>query len=288
MARGRTLQPGQPFLKWAGGKRKLLPQLTALLPERIGTYHEPFVGGGALFFSLAVDQARRFESACIADGNQRLMRCYRAVRDDVDQVIALLQVHAQAHAKEYFYALREVPPDPESDTFVAAWLIYFNRTAYNGLYRVNSKNKFNVPFGRYKNPRICNEPHLRACSELLQGTSAEHEPFDAVLERAVAGDAVYFDPPYVPLTGTAHFTSYTQGGFGPEDQVHLRNVAVQLAERGVFVMLSNHDTPWVRELYDEEHFELHVVSVPRAINSKADKRGSVNELIIVAKVKTAG
>ena len=283
MARRTTLQPGDPFLKWAGGKRKLLPKLLSFLPERIGTYHEPFMGGGALFFALAAQQPRRFEAACIADGNQRLMRCYRAVRDEVDQVIALLRGHAQAHSKDYFYALRDVPPDPESDAYVASWLVYFNRTAFNGLYRVNSKNKFNVPFGSYKNPRICNEPHLRACSALLQGVVAEHEPFDAVLERAVAGDAVYFDPPYVGLSDTANFTSYTKSGFGPEDQVHLRDVAVQLAERDVFVMLSNHDTPWVRELYDEARFELHPVQVARSINSKASKRGAVGELIILAR-----
>ncbi len=283
MARGRTLQPGDPFLKWAGGKRKLVPQLLALLPDRFGTYHEPFVGGGALFFALGAQSPRRFEAACIADGNERLMRCYRAVRDDVDQVIALLRGHASAHCKDYYYALRATPVDQADDTVVAAWLAYFNRTAFNGLYRVNSKNKFNVPFGRYANPRICNEEHLRACSGLLQRVQVGHEPFDAVLDRARPGDAVYFDPPYVPLTDTAYFTSYTKGGFGPDDQIHLRDVAVELAGRGVRVVLSNHDTPWVRELYDEDRFELHVVPVARSINSKASKRGAVNELIIVAK-----
>jgi len=277
------MKPGDPFLKWAGGKRKVVPHLRPLLPERFGTYHEPFVGGGALFFDLAAAAAPPMERVVLCDGNQRLMRCYRAVRDDVDQVIRLLELYTAAHSKDFFYAFRSTDIDSGTDYEVAAWLVYLNRTAFNGLYRVNQKGGFNVPFGKYVNPIICHDEHLRACSALLQDVELNHESFEAVLERAKPGDAVYFDPPYMPLTETAQFTSYTSGGFGYDDQVRLRDVALELAGAGVRVLLSNHDTPKVRELYSEERFELHVVPVARAINSRGSKRGKVDELVIVAR-----
>ena len=283
MARGRSMKPGDPFLKWAGGKRKVVPHLLELLPERCGCFHEPFMGGGALFFSLAAAKPRLFDRAVVADGNERLMRCYRAVRDEVEQVIRLLEVYQAAHSEEFFYKLRASDIDQGCDYEVAAWLIYFNRTAFNGLYRVNSRGGFNVPFGRYKAPVICHAEHLRVCSELLHGVGIEHEGFDAVAERATSGDVVYFDPPYVPLSDTASFTAYTRAGFGPDDQLRLRDLAIELASGGVTVLLSNHDTPEVRELYGPEHFDLRVVPVARAINSKGTKRGKVDELVIVAR-----
>jgi DNA adenine methylase len=283
MARGQTLQPGDPFLKWAGGKRKVVPHLLELMPERCGTYHEPFVGGGALFFRLAVSQPRPFAAAVLGDGNQRLIRCYRALRDEVEQVIRLLEVYQAAHSEDFFYKLRASDIDAGTDYEVAAWLVYLNRTAFNGLYRVNRRGGFNVPFGRYKDPVVCHAEHLRACSELLQGVVLNDEGFDAVLGRARPGDLVYFDPPYVPLSSTASFTGYTRAGFGPDDQLRLRDLAIELASGGVTVLLSNHDTPEVRELYGAEHFVLRVVPVPRAINSKGGKRGKVDELVIVAR-----
>ncbi len=288
MARRRSLEPGEPFLKWAGGKRKVVPHLLELLPERFGSYHEPFLGGGALFFNLAAGQPRRFDAAWLGDGNERLMRCYRAVRDDVEQVIRLLEIYSAGHSEPFFYALRGTDIDRGTDYEVAAWLIYLNRTAFNGLYRVNSKGGFNVPFGRYNAPVVCHEEHLRACAALLRGTQLRAEGFESVLGRASEGDVVYFDPPYVPLSETAQFTSYTRGGFGPEEQIRLRDVALELAARGVNVLLSNHDVPAVRELYDEERFSLRVVPVARAINSKGGKRGKVDELVIVARPSRAG
>lgn len=288
MARRRTLKPGDPFLKWAGGKRKVVPHLRALMPADFGRYHEPFVGGGALFFTLAALSDPPFAGAVLGDGNQRLMRCYRAVRDEVDQVIRVLELHAIAHSKEYFYALRAGDIDGACDVQVAAWLIYLNRTAFNGLYRVNSSGGFNVPFGKYVDPVICHADHLRACSALLQGVELEHEGFEAVVGRAQSGDVVYFDPPYVPLSETAAFTSYTRGGFGLDDQLRLRDVALELAERDVCVLLSNHDTPKVRELYPADRFELRVVPVARAINSQGGKRGKVDELVILARGSRAG
>jgi DNA adenine methylase len=288
MARRRSMTPGDPFLKWAGGKRKVVPHLREHVPSKVGTYHEPFLGGGALFFRLAALGRPPFTSAALGDGNERLMRCYRAVQADVDQVIRLLDLYTAAHSEPFFYALRSMDVDTGTDYEVAAWLIYLNRTAFNGLYRVNSKGAFNVPFGKYKDPIVCHDEHLRRCSELLQGVQLRHEGFEAVLERAVPGDLVYFDPPYVPRSNTASFTAYTRGGFGPEQQARLRDVAAQLAERDVKVILSNHDVPEVRELYDAARFRLQVVPVARAINSRGDKRGKVDELVIVARGGAAG
>ncbi|MFH1468192.1 MAG: DNA adenine methylase [Pseudomonadota bacterium] len=275
--------PGDPFVKWAGGKRTVVPFLRPHLPRRLRTYHEPFVGGGALFFALAADEPRSFVSAQLSDLNPRLVRTYTSVRDHVEELIEALMVHAERDSEEYFYSVRQQPIDQRSDVEVAAWLLYMNRAAFNGLYRVNSKGIFNVPYGRYANPTICPAKHLRACSAFLQGVQIAHEPFTAVQERAREGDAVYFDPPYVPLSTTASFTAYTREGFGPDDQRALRDLSVALAARGVRVILSNHDTPDVRALYDEEHFTLEVVPVVRAINSKGSGRGAVAELVIVAK-----
>ncbi len=283
MVRGSSMKPGDPFLKWAGGKRKVVPHLRAHLPARFGCYHEPFVGGGALFFQLAALLKPPFTGVVLGDGNERLVRCYRAVRDNVEQVIRILELYTVSHCEEFFYALRAMDIDGAGDHEVAAWLIYLNRTAFNGLYRVNSRGGFNVPFGKYVNPTICNADHLRACAALLQGVQIEHEGFEAVLGRAQPGDLVYFDPPYVPLSKTASFTGYTRGGFGPAQQEQLRDVALELAGRGVCVLLSNHDTPEVRELYPAKQFQLRVVPVARAINSKGTKRGKVDELVIVAR-----
>jgi DNA adenine methylase len=288
MARRSTLKPGDPFLKWAGGKRKVVPHLLERLPARLGRYHEPFLGGGALFFRLATRSPTPFEGAVLGDGNERLMRCYRAVQGDVEQVIRLLGLYQAAHSEDFFYAFRGTDIDGGTDYEVAAWLIYLNRTAFNGLYRVNSKGGFNVPFGRYKAPVVCHAEHLRACAGLLRGVELPCEDFRAVGERVRPGDVVYFDPPYVPLSETASFTGYTSGGFGPDEQGALRDLALELAERGATVLLSNHDTAEVRELYPAELFERFVVAVPRAINSKAAKRGAVDELVIVARGKRTG
>jgi DNA adenine methylase len=244
----------------------LLPHV----PRSFGTYHEPFVGGGALFF--AVRPAR----AVLSDNNARLVRTWRGVRDRVEDLIRLLKTYP--HDKKFFLEMRERDIDAASDVEVAAWFIYLNRTAFNGLYRVNSKNKYNVPFGRYVNPTICDEPTLRACSRALRGASIEHEDFEAVLARAKAGDFVYFDPPYVPLSATSDFTSYTAEGFSAEDQRRLRDVARTLKERGVHVLLSNSSAEFVRDLY--EGFHVEEVAATRYVNCQADGRGPVVELVI--------
>lgn len=269
----------RPFLKWAGGKRRVLPMLIDKAPHHWRHYHEPFMGGGALFFSLASQKPRPAGWANISDQNERLVRTFLSVRDHVEDLIGHLHEHAEQHGREHFNALRAQDIDSATDVEVAAWMIYLNRTGFNGLYRVNKKGKFNVPFGRHKNPTICDERNLRACSAALAGVQIRCEGFDAVLERAVADDFVYFDPPYVPASKTASFTAYTAEGFTNHDQERLRDVARLLKQADVQVMLSNSDVPRVRKLYTPG-FRKHTIEVKRAINAKASTRGKVGELII--------
>jgi DNA adenine methylase len=261
----------RPFLKWAGGKRQLLPALLAHAPPRRGGYFEPFVGGGALFFAL------RPKRAVLADVNTRLIRAYRGVRGAVDEVIRLLRSYP--HDPAFFYRFREADIDDATDAEVAAWVIYLNKTGFNGLYRVNRENRFNVPFGRYDNPTICDEPTLRACAAALAHAALRVGDFEAIVAEAKAGDFVYFDPPYVPLSATSSFTSYTSKGFGTEEQKRLRDTARRLKERGVRVLLSNSSAPAVRKLY-AKGFDVVEVSATRAVNSKATGRGPIAELII--------
>lgn len=261
----------RPFLKWAGGKRQLLPALLRHAPTDPARYFEPFVGGGALFFAL------RPKKAILADVNTRLIRAYRGVRKDVDKVIRLLKTYR--HDPKFFYEFREANIDDGTDVEVAAWFIYLNRTGFNGLYRVNRENRFNVPFGRYANPTICDEPTLRVCSAALARADLRVEDFEAAVARAKEGDFVYFDPPYVPLSTTSSFTSYTSVGFGGTEQKRLRDTARRLKERGVRVLLSNSSAPFVRELY-ADGFTITEVSATRLVNSRATARGAIVELLI--------
>ena len=270
----------KPFIKWVGGKRRLVPELLRQAPEDFGRYHEPFVGGGALFFGLAEEHAGRERWASLSDTNLRLVRTYRAVRDDVEGLIARLRDYAEAHDKDQYYAVRALDVDRmEHDADVAAWFIYLNKTGFNGLYRVNRKGDFNVPMGRYKNPNICDGDNLRACSRALHGVDIRQEGFERAAARAVAGDFLYFDPPYVPASATANFTAYTSDGFGYAEQERLRDVARDLKSRGARVILSNSDTPPVRSLY-QRGFAKRQVMMTRAVNSRASKRGGVPELLI--------
>jgi len=261
----------RPFVKWAGGKRQLLPSLIRHAPSTFGTYFEPFVGGGALFF------ASRPKRAVLADVNERLIRTYKGVRDDVESVIQLLKKYP--HDTQFFYRLRDADIDSASDAEVAAWFIYLNKTGFNGLYRVNRENRFNVPFGRYTNPNICDESTLRACAAALADADFLVADFEVVVSKAKKGDFVYFDPPYVPVSETSYFTSYTSDGFGAQNQTRLRNVALNLKRRGVHVLLSNSSAPFVKTLY-KDAFELIEVAATRLVNSKATARGAVVELLI--------
>jgi len=265
----------QPFLKWAGGKRHLIAQMLPHLPERFGRYHEPFLGGGALFFFLSRRLGRRH--AFLADSNPRLVRTYLGLRDDPERVMRLLKSYP--HDRQFFLEMRAQPVDQLSNAEIAAWLIYLNKTAYNGLYRVNSRNVFNVPFGDYVRPKICDEPTLRACAASLRRARIEQLDFEAAALRAEPGDLVYFDPPYVPLSSTSSFTSYTSQGFGPEDHRRLRDLALLLKERGVSVLVSNSSARSVRGLY-AEGFVLTRLSARRSINSRIDQRGRISELLM--------
>ncbi|MCA9905712.1 MAG: DNA adenine methylase [Anaerolineae bacterium] len=264
----------RPVLKWAGGKGRLLPELLRRLPTRFARYHEPFVGGGALFFKLASHQ--RITQATFSDINPALIEVYIALRDCVDAVIDILKRHYYDEA--YYYAMRALDPAKLSLAERAARIIFLNKTCYNGLYRENRSGQFNVPFGRYKNPTICDEPNLRAASGLLQGVDLEQRHFATVLDTAQPGDFVYFDPPYHPLSSTSNFTAYSKYGFSEQDQVQLRDTFAELTRRGVRAMLSNSSAPLIYDLY--QPYAIHTVYAARAINSKAAARGKIAEVIV--------
>ncbi len=268
----------RPIVKWAGGKTRLLASLVPHVPKRMRTYAEPFMGGAALFFSLAAETPRRFERAILCDANTELVACYRAVKENVDAVIDALG--AYKYERKLYYATRDRDTAKMSDTERAARLIFLNRTCYNGLWRVNAKGKFNVPFGRYRAPRICDPDALRAASLALACASIHAGDFTSATKDLGAKDFVYFDPPYVPVSKTADFTSYAAGGFRADDQARLVDEIKRLRRAGTRVVLSNADTPETRALYKE--FRTHFVSAPRPINSDKTKRGHARELVVVA------
>ncbi|MGI8500190.1 MAG: DNA adenine methylase, partial [Hassallia sp.] len=260
----------RPFLKWAGGKSKLIQQYLTYLPSKntYKNYYEPFLGGGAVFFHLQPS------NAILTDINAELITTYRCVRDNVEELIFLLKEHESKHSKDYYYSVRANPG--KSDLENAARLIYLNKTCFNGLYRVNSQNKFNVPLGKYKNPNICPEDLLIAASEALYQAEIKQANFTEILNHATnSDDFVYFDPPYYPISKTSYFTSYTNYSFEENQQIQLRDIFVKLSERDVMVMLSNSDCEFIRNLYS--NFNIYTISATRAINSNAKKRGKINE-----------
>jgi DNA adenine methylase len=275
-ANGRYALP-RPFLKWVGGKGQLMPELMKRVEMvgDFGRYHEPFLGGGALFFELYRAGALK-KQAYLSDNNPRLIEAYEGVRDHVDEVIDLLQRHAKRHSEEHFYRVRaKVPPTlPER----AARVIYLNKTCYNGLYRENSKGEFNSPFGRYKKPVICDEDNLRAASKALKKAKIESRHFQTVANVAERGDLVYFDPPYHPVSETSSFQGYHKGAFGEDSQRLLSEVYAKLATKDVHVLLSNSMTDLVQTLY--KGFTIDTVHAARAMNSRADRRGKVREALV--------
>lgn len=267
----------RPFVKWAGGKSQLLPQLADFYPRKdsVDRYIEPFLGSGAVFFHVkAVVEPRH---ALLWDNNQELIDTFVAVRDNVEEVIRLLRVHERKHCKAYFLAMRTRLCRKLPD--IAARLIYLNKTCFNGLYRVNGSGDFNVPFGRYPKPSILNVEGLHRASATLAGVEIEQEDFKMLLVEARKRDFIYFDPPYHPRSKTASFTSYTKDAFGEKDQRALAKVYRGLDEKGCMLMLSNSDTPLVRELYRD--FEIREVSARRRINSRSDRRGPICELVVL-------
>jgi DNA adenine methylase len=270
------VEPASPIVKWVGGKSRLLPELLARLPSRWNRYYEPFAGGAALFFRLAP------RAAVLADRNPDLIAAYRAVATDADAVIRRLELHRQHHDERHYYAVRERWNDPSVSWSLvdrAATFIYLNKTCYNGLWRVNRAGAFNVPAGRYVDPPICAPAALRAAAGLLARAELRCGDYQDAVSDAGPGDLVYFDPPYDPVTETARFTSYTDGGFGPDDQRALAQLARRLVERGCRVVLSNSDTPFIRSLY--AGLRIDRVHCARAINCKATRRGEVAEVIVL-------
>ncbi len=261
----------RPFLKWAGGKGQLLTELRAVVPARSARYFEPFLGGGALFFDLLPAKG------VLSDVNAEIIDCYLAVRDHVEELIRALGAHR--YDPEHYYKMREVEPFGLPLVERAARTIFLNKTGFNGLYRVNRSGKFNVPFGRYANPVICDERNLRACSRALSDVELAVCDFEVAVAGARRGDFVYFDPPYVPISRTSTFTAYAPRGFGPEEQVRLSKVFRRLTERGVCVVLSNSDVPEVRDLY--AGYTIRAVKAARSINSKTSRRGPVCELVVL-------
>jgi DNA adenine methylase len=273
-----------PFVKWAGGKGQLLKQLAPYLPERFGRYVEPFVGGGAVFFHLYRQGRLDGRDVVLIDRLEELIDCYRIVRDEVGALLAALEPHEAAKLdRDHYYRVRAWDRQPgygeRARVERAARFIYLNRTCYNGLYRVNRKGQFNVPMGRYRNPTVRDVDRLRAASTALQGVTLLADDFCRCLDVAEAGDLVYFDPPYQPLSQTANFTAYTAGDFGEDDQWRLAEVFRELDARGCRLLLNNSDTPSIRRLYDG--YEQIRLFASRPINSKTSRRGAVAELLIV-------
>ncbi|MBW4595556.1 MAG: DNA adenine methylase [Brasilonema angustatum HA4187-MV1] len=265
----------RPFLKWAGGKSRLIPRYDTYFPNEFQNYYEPFLGGGAVFFYLYT----RPKQAILTDINSELINTYDCVKNHLDELINILQYHEKQHNKDYYYQMRTTVED--SEVKKAARLIYLNKTCFNGLYRENSKGKFNVPMGRYKKPNICDSSSLRSASLALQSAEIKVRGFEEVLDDASnEDDFIYFDPPYYPVSTTSNFTSYSRYSFHEKEQNKLREVFGELAKRGVKVMLSNSDTSFIRELYKD--FHIHTVLAGRSINSNAKKRGVINELLITS------
>ena len=294
-------RPAGPVLKWVGGKRQLLAQLRPFFPPRVARYHEPFFGSGAVFFDLCAQQQVDAADANLSDDNADLIGTYLRLRDATATLIAELETLAAGHAREtrgHYYRVRDEwfnpgraewladGGDPEQyPVRLAAMLLYLNRTGYNGLFRLNASGEFNVPAGRYDSPRVVNVERLRAAATLLSRATLTCAGFQAALQRVRAGDVVYLDPPYAPLSRTANFRSYTAKGFDAGDQAQLRDEVVRLAEAGVHVVLSNSTAPDVVALYEDRRVQraglrCYRVQARRAINTVAAGRGVIDELVV--------
>jgi DNA adenine methylase len=287
---------GRPLLKWAGGKRQLLPALRGFYPVAFKRYIEPFFGSGAVFFDLHAVGRLEGKRAWLVDDNADLIGCYRMLISRTDEVIAELRQLAAAHGargSDFYYEVRDTRFNPmraSSGAYtpeLAAMLIYLNRTGFNGLFRLNKAGEFNVPAGRYANPRIVDEMHLQQVATALRtrGVTLVHGSFDGALAEAGKGDFIYCDPPYAPLSRTACFANYTAKGFTIHDQTRLQQALVAAAERGAHVVLSNSSAADIERLYstsDARRAQLRIerVNARRAINSRAESRGPVTEFVI--------
>lgn len=265
-----------PFLKWVGGKRQLMPEIKALLPKQYSTYYEPFVGGGAVLFSVQP------KKAVINDFNEELINTYQVIKNSPHELIKNLAKHL--NEPDYFYQIRELDRSSDfkrlTDIERASRLIYLNKTCYNGLYRVNQAGEFNTPFGRYKNPNIVNQITIEAVSNYLNQNqvSIVHGDFEDSLRNIRKGAFVYFDPPYDPISKSSNFTGYVQGGFDGFEQERLKALCDKLHDRGVKFMLSNSSTPLIKSLYKD--YQINTVKANRTINAVASSRGAVDEVLV--------
>lgn len=280
-SKNNAAAPG-PFLKWAGGKSKLIKLYEPFLPHNFQAYYEPFVGGGALFFYLY--NTKTLAGAYLNDSNKELINLYKCLRDNPEELLEELATY-EAHKlhKEYYYQVRNLDRDPLTYNQLtpvqrAARVLYLNKTCYNGLYRVNKKNQFNVPFGNYKNPTIRDAANLRAVSRALQLTTLTCQDFQQAVSTAGPGDFIYFDPPYYPVSTTSFFTSYTETSFSARDQQRLAQTFRALDRRGCLVMLSNSCMEPVLELY--RGYRIERLMARRDINSRGNGRGLVPEIIV--------
>lgn len=271
----------KPFVKWAGGKRQILSQIKDLLPNKIKDYYEPFVGGGAVFLNLQRNNVN------INDFNEELINSYISVRDNVNDLISLLKYHESNNSSEYYYSMRDWDRNGKikNKTSIerASRFIYLNKTGFNGLFRVNSQGQINVPYGRYKHPSIVNEEILIAVSNYLNKCNINITSGDYynAIQKAKAGDFVYLDPPYAPVSDDKKsFVGYTLNGFSLDDQIRLKNVVDLLTKRKVNVMLSNSNVTFIRELYRDDKYNINIVKAKRNINSNGKNRGNVDEVII--------
>ena len=268
----------RPFLKWAGGKRQLLPEIKNYVPKKYNMYYEPFLGGGAILFNLQP------KNATINDSNTELINCYEVIRDSLEELIEDLKKHE--NNESYYYEMRELDrtttyKDNYDKIKRASRILYLNKTCYNGLFRVNSQGQFNVPFGRYKNPNILDEAVLRAVNKYLNNNKVKifNTDFEKAVLDAKKGDFVYFDPPYDPVSNTASFTGYDVNGFDKEEQKRLKSVFDDLTSRGCQALLSNADTDFIIKLYGSR-YKIEKISATRAINSNALKRGKITEVLV--------
>jgi len=267
-----------PFLKWVGGKRQIIDKLLIHIPNLFKNYYEPFLGGGALFFTLYNTGQLNNKKIFLSDFNQELIDCYVAIRDDVQSVIYYLKDHYYDH--DYYYHIRDLEPNFLSLTERAARTIYLNRTGFNGLYRVNKKGKFNVLFGRYVNPTICDEKNLIAVSSALKDVIILCCSFvEIAYDNIEKHDFIYFDPPYIPISKTSHFVNYNKMGFSWDDQDKLFRIFSLLTKRKAYAMLSNSYIDWVIKKYQE--FNQNIIFAKRRVNSRGSKRGPVKELLIL-------
>jgi len=274
-----------PFLKWAGGKSQLLADFDRYFPRRFGTYFEPFLGGGAVFFHLV--HRRRIERAVISDANKDLMNCYVTIRDSLGELLrSLKQLQHRSRDRDFYYNTARkrfneirLGTGLDGNAEKASLMMYLNKTCYNGLYRVNKKGEFNVPWGRYRNPRIFDERNLRAVNAVLrrEGIEITCKDYQEAVKDSRAGDFIYFDPPYQPVSSTAHFMAYTKQNFTIQDQQRLSEIFRELNSRGCLLMLSN--SPKVRGLYRD--YRVVDLKATRAISCVGSGRGHVEELLIM-------